>query len=133
MDATRISMQDEETMKPTVELRRAGLPTPTQASSAGAAPTFPPVHPLPPTRAARQTRSRGVFFQRGGRSRPGRWIVNALFAAAVTVSIVASAHFAEPAFDAAMLSNNAGPALVASTLQASAFVAPRRASPRRSH
>lgn len=119
-------------MNQSVELRRPGLPTPTQAPNAGVAPT-PPASPLPPTRAARQTRSRGVFFQRSGASRPGRWIVSALFAAAVTISIVASAHFAEPAFNATVISNNAGPALVASTSQAPAFVAPRRASNRRSH
>lgn len=119
-------------MNQTVELRRPGPAAPTQESSAGVDPT-PPAHPLPPTRAARQTRSRGVFFQRSGAARPGRWIVSALFVAAVTVSIVASAHFAEPAFDAAVISNNAGPALVASTSQPPAFVAPRRASSRRSH
>jgi hypothetical protein len=60
-------------------------------------------------------------------------LLNALFLAAATISIVASAHFAEPVFDAAVISRNVGPGLVASTAQAPAFVAPRRTRGTGSH
>jgi len=60
-------------------------------------------------------------------------ILNALYVAVAAISIVASAHFAEPVFDAAVISGNAGPGLVASTTQAPSFVAPRRVRGIRSH
>jgi hypothetical protein len=107
-----------------VEHRRVGNPS--QAPGADADPNLTPAHPLPPTRAARLTRSRGIFFQLGGVARPGRWILSALCVAAVTISIVASVRFAEPVFDSAIISGNAGPGLIATTTQAPAFVAPRR-------
>ncbi len=81
--------------------------------------------PLPPTRAARSTRSRGLFFGASPQSSLGRWIVNALCIAVAAVSIVASAEFAEPVFNTKFVSGNAGPALFASTMRAPAFVASR--------
>jgi hypothetical protein len=80
---------------------------------------------LPPTRAARLTRSRGLFFGASTHSRLGRWIVNTLCIVVATISILASAEFAEPVFNARGLSGNAGPALFASTMRAPAFVASR--------
>jgi hypothetical protein len=52
----------------------------------------------------------------------GHWIVNGLCIAMVALSIVASAEFAGPAFDAAVVSGNVGPALVASAMRAPAFL-----------
>jgi len=49
-----------------------------------------------------------------------------LCVAVATISIVASAHFAEPAFDSAAITGNAGPALFASTMQAPSFIVARR-------
>ncbi|MDQ2962302.1 MAG: hypothetical protein M3R31_03955 [Pseudomonadota bacterium] len=46
--------------------------------------------------------------------------------AAATISIVASAHFAGPAFNATAITGNAGPALFASALQAPSFIVARR-------
>jgi len=114
-----------------VEHRRTGDPA--RAPGADADSTQPPAHPLPPTRAARPTRSRGIFFQDGQRARRGRWILNTLFVAAATISIVASAHFAKPVFDSAVISGNAGPGLIASTTQAPAFVAPKLGRAHGSH
>ena len=114
-----------------VEHRRTGDPA--RAPGADADSTQPPAHPLPPTRAARPTRSRGIFFQDGQRARRGRWILNGLCVAAATISIVASAHFAKPVFDSAVISGNAGPGLIASTTQAPAFVAPKLGRAHGSH
>ena len=83
------------------------------------------VRQLPPTRAARLTRSRGLFFGASPHSSLGRWIVNALCIVVAAVSIVASAEFAEPVFNTKFVSGNAGPALFASTMRAPAFVASR--------
>ena len=91
----------------------------------GSAAALTQVRPLPPTRAARLTRSRGLFLGASTHSRLGRWIVNALCIVVAAVSIVASAEFAEPVFNTRGLSGNAGPALFASTLRAPAFVASR--------
>jgi hypothetical protein len=55
----------------------------------------------------------------------GHWIVNALCIGMVALSIVASAEFAGPAFDAVVVSGNAGPALFASALRAPAFLTGR--------
>ena len=110
-----------------IERRRVRYPAaPAHPDDSAATGSLPPARPLPPTRAARPARSRGAFFQGGNRSRPGRWIFNALCVALATLSIVASAHFAEPAFDAAVITSNAGPALVASTTQAPSFIVARR-------
>jgi hypothetical protein len=125
MNATTCTLQDE-TMNRIVELRTADYPAPAGAAEPGMAARVQPADPLPPTRAARPARSRGAFFQRGGRSRPGRWILSMVCIAAAAVSIVASAHFVEPAFNAAARISNSGPALFASTLQAPSFVIARR-------
>ena len=109
-----------------IELRNLGHPAQAGPDDSDTAASLPPAQPLPPTRAARPARSRGAFFHGGSRSRPGRWIWSALCVAVAAVSIVASAHFAEPAFDAAAISGNAGPALVASTMQAPSFIVARR-------
>ena len=114
-----------------VEHRRAGSPV--RAPGADADPELTPAHPLPPTRAALPTRSRGIFFRNGQGSPTGRLFLNALCLAAATISIAASAHFAEPVFETAVISRNVGPGLVASTAQAPAFLAPSRARAGRSH
>jgi hypothetical protein len=114
-----------------VEHRRVGEGA--RAPGADADPNTLLADRLPPTRAARPTRSRGIFFQAGRGSGPGRWILNTLCVAAATISIFASAHFAKPVFDSAVISGNAGPGLVASTTQAPPFVAPSRARGGRSH
>ncbi|HEX8010508.1 MAG TPA: hypothetical protein VF814_06180 [Casimicrobiaceae bacterium] len=77
---------------------------------------------MPPTRAARTPRSRGLFFAGGSHSRLGRWIVNALCIALAAVSILAGAQFAEPVINAAAVTGNVGPALFASAMRAPAFV-----------
>jgi hypothetical protein len=125
MNATICTLQDEETMDRIIKLRTADYPAPAGAAEPGTA-TRVPADPLPPTRAARPARSRGAFFQRGGRSRPGRWILSIVCIAATAVSIVASAHFVEPAFNAAARISNSGPALFASTMQAPSFIIARR-------
>lgn len=76
---------------------------------------------LPPTRAARSARSRGIFSRLASLWRD-HWIGNALCVALATLAIAASAHFAQPAFDAAARSGNAGPELLASALRAPAFL-----------
>ena len=108
------------------ELRHPEYPAPAPPADSGAVASLPPARPLPPTRAARPARSRGAFFQGGRGSGPARWILSALCVAVATISIVASAHFAEPAFDAAAITGNAGPALFASTMQAPSFIVARR-------
>ena len=109
-----------------IERGRVRYPAaPAHPDDSGATGSLPPARPLPPTRAARPARSRGAFFQDGRGSRKARWILSAVCVAVATISIVASAHFAEPAFDAAVISN-AGPGLVASTTQAPSFIAARR-------
>jgi hypothetical protein len=81
-----------------------------------------PDHPLPPTRAARPPRSRGVFFRASAHSRLGHWLVNALCIVLTAVGVVASAQFAEPMLDAKFVTSNAGPALVASAMRASTML-----------
>jgi len=80
-----------------------------------------PDHPLPPTRAARPPRSRGVFLAASAHSRLGHWIVNALCIALAAVSIVAGAQFAEPLLNGKFVATNAGPPLVASAMRAPIF------------
>jgi hypothetical protein len=125
MDTTTCTLQDEDIMDRIIEFRPPGYPAEARSADSGTA-SLPPVQPLPPTRAARPARSRGAFFQGGRGSRPARWILSALCVAVAAVSIVASAHFAEPAFDAAAITGNAGPALFASTMQAPSFIVARR-------
>ena len=109
-----------------IERRPAGYPALARPADSGSAASLPPARPLPPTRAARPARSRGDSFQGGRGLRPARWIWSALCVAVATISIVASAHFAEPAFDSAAITGNAGPALFASTMQAPSFIVARR-------
>jgi hypothetical protein len=126
MDATTCTLQDEETMDRIIERRVADYPALAPPADSGTVASLPPAQPLPPTRAARPARSRGAFFQGRRGSRPARWIFSALCIAVATISIVASAHFAEPAFDSAAITGNSGPALFASTMQAPSFVVARR-------
>lgn len=93
--------------------RFAATATPAEAPSA---------HRLPPTRAARPLRSRGVFLGGRWRSGLGGRVCNALCIAAAALAIAASAHFAEPAFDATVITGNAGPGLLASATRAPAFL-----------
>lgn len=98
----------------------------------------PPARHLPPTRAARSARSRGVFFPADRRLRLGRWLANLVCIALATLTVFASAHFAEPALDAAAITRNAGPELMASAMRAPSFLvapqalmAPTGAKPKR--
>jgi hypothetical protein len=96
---------------------RPGIGTRTDA----AAGTASSASRLPPTRAARPARSRGVFFRIASRWRAD-WIGHALCIALVSLLIAVSAHFAQPAFDSATLTSNVGPELLASTMRAPAFL-----------
>jgi hypothetical protein len=109
-----------------IELRHPGYSAQARPGASGSSASLTPAKPLPPTRAARPARSRGAFSRGGRGSRPARWFLSALCVAIATISIVASAHFAEPAFDAAAITGNAGPALFASTMQAPSFIVARR-------
>jgi hypothetical protein len=84
-----------------------------------------PDQPLPPTRAARPPRSRGIFLAASAHSRIGHWVVNALCIALAAVSVLAGAEFAEPLLNGKFVSGNAGPGLVASTMR-SPIVYPNR-------
>lgn len=85
-----------------------------------------PDDPLPPTRAARPPRSRGVFLAASAYSRLAHWIVNGLCVALAAVSIVVGVEFAEPVLNGKFVSGNAGPPLVASTMRAPIFGAAHR-------
>ena len=87
------------------------------------------VRRLPPTRTARPARSRGVFFGGRRRSRIGHWILNAVCIALATLAITASAHFAQPAFNAAANNGNAGPELLASATRTPSFCSPPQLGP----
>ena len=94
-------------------VRRAGRRAP--GSGRGDAPLLR--HRLPPTRAARSSRSRGVFFAPGKRMLSGVVVAVAMFALAAmlgTTRVVDSAGFVA----------NAGPRLVASASLAPAPIAP---------
>ncbi len=94
----------------------------TRFAAAGSPLGRPPARRLPPTRAARPARSRGVFFGSRWRSGLGHWISNAAYIALVALTIAASAHFAQPALDAVARSGNAGPELLASATRAASFL-----------
>jgi hypothetical protein len=113
----------EDAMQRSFEHRPARYGFRTRFADGGTPFTLPPGRRLPPTRAARPPRSRGVFFGSGRHSRVGQWIAKAMGVALAALSIVACAHFAQPAFNAVAISGNAGPALVASTAQAPSFIA----------
>ena len=89
--------------------------------AAGGIQAPPSLPSLPPTRAARPARSRGAFFRIASRWR-GHWLGNVVCVVVATFAIVASAHFAQPAFERAALSGNAGPELLASAMRAPTFV-----------
>jgi hypothetical protein len=99
--------------------------SPARLAARGSSAALAWVRRLPPTRAARPARSRGIFFGARLPSRLGRRIVNALCIAIAVVSIAATAQFAEPAFDAVVVTGNVGPALFASTMRAPAFLSAR--------
>jgi hypothetical protein len=80
----------------------------------------PTGQPLPPTRAARSPRSRGVFLA-GAHSRLVHRIVNVVCIAVAALSILAGAQFAEPVLNGKFVSSNAGPPLVAATMRAPVF------------
>ena len=102
---------------------RSRTPDPRRARhDAPAALETSPPRRLPPTRAARFARSRGVFFAGGWHFRAGNWLMNALCVALVTLTVVASAHFAGPVLDAAARVGNAGPELLASTTRTLPFL-----------
>jgi hypothetical protein len=94
----------------------------TRFAAAGSPLGPPPARRLPPTRAARPARSRGVFFGSHWRSGLGHWISNAAYIAVVTLTIAASAHFAQPTLDAVASTGNAGPELLASATRAASFL-----------
>lgn len=114
MDAVTAMFRPEETMqhasepRPTQSERRACFSPTTTPEGA------PPARSFPPTRAARPARSRGVFFLGRWRGRLGRWLANGACVALVALSIAATAHFAEPAFEAVAMNANVGPGLLAS-------------------
>jgi hypothetical protein len=85
----------------------------------------PTGQPLPPTRAARSPRSRGVFLAASAHSRLLHRIVNVVCIAVAAVSIVAAAQFAEPVLNGKFVSSNAGPPLVAATMRAPVFATSR--------
>ena len=97
---------------------------PARLAARGSSAALAWVRRLPPTRAARPARSRGVFLGASTHPRLGQWIVNALCIAIAAISIVATAQIAEPAFEAAV-TINVGPALVASAMRSPAFLTPR--------
>jgi len=125
----RLSAIDEPNSIPRPEdaMRAFEHPTsdntlPTRFAAAGSPRERPATRCLPPTRAARPARSRGVFFGGRRRSRLGHWILNAACIALATLAIAASAHFAQPAFDAAASTGNAGPELLASATRTPSFL-----------
>ena len=69
-------------------------------------------HRLPPTRAARPARSRGVFWAGRPSAGHGRWIRNIVGVAMIALSIAAGTRFIEPAFDAHAFRANAAAALL---------------------
>jgi hypothetical protein len=127
--ATRIGTEDF--MRRSLEPRRRH-DVPARFASRESSAELARVRRLPPTRAARPARSRGVFLGGSAYSRLGRRIVNALCIAIAAISIVATVQFAEPAFNAAVVTGNVGPALVASAMRAPAFLTPSRARDRAS-
>jgi hypothetical protein len=122
MDATNAMPRTEDTMQRAFEPRRTADALRTRFAAGGTPLETPPLRHLPPTRAARPARSRGVFFAGRWRARLGHWIVNAVCVALATLAIAASAHFAQPVLDAAARNGNAGPELVASATRTPPFL-----------
>jgi hypothetical protein len=125
MDTANSLLPAEDTMQRALEphplrhalRRRFAAPAAPHGSEAGLR--------LPPTRAARPARSRGVFFGASWRARLGQWARKAACIAVATLAIAASAHFGQPALDAAANNGNAGPELLASATQTPAFLTAR--------
>jgi hypothetical protein len=81
---------------------------------------------LPPTRAARAPRSRGIFFGRGGSTGPKKHhVVRAsLTALMLGVCGILLAVFASRSISGVTLNANPGPGIVASASVAPAFMTP---------
>ncbi len=122
MDAATLMLRPEDAMERAFERQVHEIALAKCFAAGGSPLRQPPARRLPPTRAARPARSRGVFFGISWRSRLGHWVSNAACIAAVTLSIAASAQFAQPALNAAASSGNAGPALLASATRAPSFL-----------
>jgi hypothetical protein len=122
MDVPNSMLRPEDAMQRAFKRRSAEIAGRTRFAAAGSPLGRPPARRLPPTRAARPARSRGVFFGSRWRSGFGHWISHAAYIALVALTIAASAHFAQPALDAAASSGNAGPALLASATRAASFL-----------
>jgi hypothetical protein len=122
MDTTKSLSRAEDAMQRALQQHSSRDAFRTRFAAAGTPLGQPPASRLPPTRAARPARSRGVFF--GGRRYPrlGDWILNFVCVALATLAIAASAHFAQPALDAAATNGNAGPELMASATRTPSFL-----------
>jgi hypothetical protein len=125
MDTVNSLLPAEDTMQRAFEPHplRPALRTRFAAPAAALGPAL--ARHLPPTRAARPARSRGVFFGGSWRARLSQWARSAACIAVATLAIAASAHFAQPALDAAASNGNAGPELLASATQTPAFLTAR--------
>ena len=86
----------------------------------GSGPTRPGSS-LPPTRAARPARSRGVFFE-GRLAALVRWVAGGALVAVAAISIAATAP---RVLDAPGVFLNTGPALVAATSKLPAIFSPK--------
>lgn len=117
-------LRPEDAMQRAFERQAAETAPRTRFAAAGSPSGRPPARRLPPTRAARPARSRGVFSGSRWRSGLGHWISTAAYIAVVTLAIAASAHFAQPALDAMARIGNAGPELLASATRAASFLLP---------
>jgi hypothetical protein len=115
-------LRPEDAMQRAFERPPAETALRTRFAAAGSPLGRPPARRLPPTRAARPARSRGVFSGSRWRSGLGHWISTAAYIAVVTLTIAASAHFAQPALDAVARIGNAGPELLASATRAASFL-----------
>jgi len=122
MDAINPMPRPEDTMQRAFEPQLTPDAFRTRFAAAARPLEAPPVHRLPPTRAARPARSRGVFLAGRWRSRLGHWLMDAVCVALATLAIAASAHFAQPALDAAVSNGNAGLELLASATRTPPFL-----------
>jgi len=121
MNTTRTKTGTNAVLRPSAGSRRIAEPEDVDSGVLAL-----PDHPLPPTRAARPPRSRGIFLEASTHSRFGPWIVNALCVALAAFSVLAGAEFAEPLLNGKFVSSNAGPGLVASAMR-SPILSPNRA------
>ena len=91
--------------------------------SVGGSGSAPKMSSLPPTRAARLARSRGVFLARHRLARLVRWLGCAVLVGLTAIAIAATAP---RVIEAPAMLLNPGPALVAATSMLPAMFAPRR-------